>query len=151
MKYLILHRKEYTKDSTLGELYIGNKFFGYTLEDTARPFGVKVNHHTCIPQNLIEGYKVGIRYSPSFNRDMLILYTENDKETLSLEGISFKYIYFHGGNTAGDTDGCVLVARHKYENSIQGSLEGELFDIVSQWVKEGIEVRCIVKNYPQAG
>ena len=80
---------------------------------------------------------------------MLILYTESDKETLKLNGKSFKYIYAHGGNNHKNTSGCVLVAFSKYENTIQGTAEKQLFDKVSAFIKNGDDVRWIIVNNPQ--
>lgn len=137
----------YNKNTTLGKLYIDNRFFCYTLEDTVRAYGIKVKDHTAIPANE-EGYKVGMRYSPGFKRDMLILYTENDKETLKHEGISFKYIYAHGGNTHEHTEGCVLVASevNEKEFTIYNTVETRLRDIVRDTIESGEEVKWVVIN-----
>jgi hypothetical protein len=149
-KYIIHNRKWYNNNTSVGTLDIMGKEFCYTLEDTVRPYGIKVRGYTAIPENSIEGYKVGIRYSPSFKRDMLILYTEDDRETLKHAGVTFKYIYAHGGNDADDTDACVLVAKNRYKFKIQGSMEKELFTLVKGWLDAGEEVVWITKNHKQS-
>lgn len=157
MKTIIHNRYRYYANSTIGEIFIEGKRFCYTLEDTVRAHGIKVQNNTAIPANNYYGYKVDIRHSPSFNRDMLILYNLEDKETLSFGGITFKYVYAHGGNTNADTDGCILVAKNKgshkvngvLEGTIQGSMEHELFKIVSEWLSAGEEVIWLVTNFKQ--
>lgn len=149
MKHLLkTNRNKYSSRTTIGKLDVDGIYFGYTLEDTARPFGVKVYGETCIPENA-EGYKVGLHYSARFKRDMLILYTEEDKVTLKHGGISFKYIYSHGMNSHEDTLGCVGVARDIDRDKIHGSLEKPLYEKVSAWIKAGEEVRWAFINNPQ--
>lgn len=149
MKSIIHNRFKYYPETTIGEIFIDSKHFCFTLEDTVRASGIKVQGYTAIPSNHYYGYKVGIRYSPGFKRDMLILYTEDDKETLEFNGISFKYVYSHGGNKHEDTEGCVLVAKSVDGNLIYGTMEKELFDIVSEWIKAGEEVRWFITNGKQ--
>ncbi len=134
------YRQEFYPRTTLGHIDINNKHFCYTLEDTLRPYGVKIKGDTGIPEH-VHGYKVGIIRSSRFARDVLILYTEDDGITLSQHGIEFQYIYAHGGNKHEDTEGCVLVAFTKSGNKIQGTAEKELFTIVNRWIKQGHEVR----------
>jgi len=149
-KYITIYRYLYSKDTTIGELYLDSLGkFCYTLEDTVRPYAIKVDEHTAIPENY-EGYSVSTRYSPGFKRDMLILYTEPDKETLTYGGISFKYVYTHGGNTHVNTLGCILVAKNVNVSNmtIQGTMEEKLYDIVKDWMDKGFEVVIRVINKP---
>ena len=46
---IILKRKKFLSDRTIGELTINGKFKCYTLEDTVRPEGVKIPGETAIP------------------------------------------------------------------------------------------------------
>jgi len=150
MKQIIHNRTKYLSRTTLGEIIIDGERFCHTLEDTVRAKGIKLRKETAIAQNTDVGYKVGIRYSNSFNRFVLILYTEDDKITLKAGGISFKYIYAHGGNKHDDTEGCVLVGFNKNENTIYGTAERELFNLVSGWIDAGEEVRWVVTNFKQS-
>lgn len=145
MKYIRHDRLEYLSQTTMGNISIDNDFFCYTLEDTIRAKGIKVNGETGIPEHA-RGYRVGIRYSPNFNREMLILYTEADNETLTHNGISFKFIYAHGGNNHSNSEGCVLVAYKKSGNTIYETAEKELFDKVKGWLDSGEEVRWCTTN-----
>ena len=148
IKYITINRYKYSDTTTLGTIVLeGYGKFGYTLEDTVRAYGIKIKGKTAIPETH-KGYKVGIHYSNKFKRNVLILYTEYDKITLKELGISFSNVYFHGGNTHVDTEGCILVARNVDEKNmkIQGTLEKELFTRVNEWFKAGYEVRVLINN-----
>lgn len=146
METIIQKRFKYLPQTTIGEILINGRHFCYTLEDTVRAYGIKVDGHTAIPANDNSGYNVGIRYSPSFKRNMIVLYTEDDKETLDFGGISFKYIMAHGGNKHEDTQGCILVAYNQDKDIIWGTAERELFDIIKEWLDNDIEVKWIITN-----
>jgi len=121
---LKLVRDSYTKDTTLGKLYIDGLFFCHTLEDASRDYGVKVKGHTAIPRG---EYKVKLSKSSRFKRTMPMIYTEDNEYELKNKGISFKGIRIHGGNTHKNTEGCILVAKRKLNDStIQGTMEYEL-------------------------
>jgi hypothetical protein len=145
VKYVDHYRDIFNEDNTLGYINLDNELFCYTLEDTARAYGVKVFGKTCIPEN-IEGYEVDIHTSNKFKRDVLILYTEADGVTLVMDGISFKYVYAHGGNTEDDTEGCILVAYNRSETRIHGTAEKDLFELIKEWMDEGYQVRWRVFN-----
>lgn len=142
-------RINYYSRTTIGRLVVENNYFGHTLEDTCRPYGIKLYGETAIPINLMYGYKMGIHFSERFQRKVLIIYTEEDGITLKYGGISFVNTYFHGMNKHEETLGCVGVAKNHYGNTIQGSLEKKLFDLVSPWILVGDDVRYFVENLPQ--
>ncbi len=150
VKYISVYRYLYSDTTTIGRLVLDDLGeYCYTLEDEVRPPGIKIKKETAIPENHL-GYEVGVRYSPGFKRDMLILFTEPDKETLKFGGVSFKYIYFHGGNNHTHSDGCILVATNVNEKNmtIQGSVEIPLRNIVMGWMNEGFKVVVRVINLP---
>jgi len=119
-----IYRNEFTARTTIGELYINGVFFCYTLEDTIRPFGIKVDSETGIPEGT---YKCEISKSTRFKREMPMVFTEDNGYELINNGISFKGIRIHGGNTHKNTEGCILVAYNKVdENTIQGTAEYDL-------------------------
>lgn len=98
----------YTDDgeTTLGLLFVNNKFFAYTLEDTFRE--VKVPGNTRIPEGL---------YPLDFNRNLTPMtraYRENRPwfdYHLEIKDIpNFSGVYIHVGNTHEDTEGCLLIA-----------------------------------------
>jgi len=81
-------------DTTLGKLFVDDRFFGYTLEDEVR--NDKVYGQTAIPYGV---YDVDITYSPKFGRNMPLI-----KNVPNFSGIRI-----HTGNSSDDTSGCLLV------------------------------------------
>ncbi|NCN86774.1 hypothetical protein GW932_02985 [archaeon] len=153
------HRIGYKPQSTLGEVILPVPRIGrfcYTLEDTVRGDGIKVAKFTAIPALK---YNVGIRYSNSFKRDVLVLYTKiierNGYKEYVIEhnGITFTYVLVHGGNTIHHSDACILVAYNAITNEeeykIQLTVEKDLFDIVSSWIKAGDTVYWNITNKSQ--
>ena len=81
---------------TIGELWINDKFFCWTLEDEIRPVLAKIWGETAIPQG---NYSVVLSYSNKFQEYM--------PEIINVP--SFKGVRIHAGNTINDTHGCLLV------------------------------------------
>lgn len=81
-------------DATLGELYINNHFFCFTLEDKVRD--EKIKHETAIPAGK---YEVVINFSERFKVLMPLL----------LNVPNYVGIRIHPGNSIADTSGCILV------------------------------------------
>lgn len=151
VKYINVVRFIYDHKTSIGRVTLTDiGAFCYSLEDAVRAYGIKIKGRTAIANSPVDGFKVGIRFSNSFQRDMVCLYTEDDKVTLKFGGISFGYIYFHGGNTPEDTEGCILIAKNIDEDNmtIQGSKEKDLIAIVKRWFEEGFDVRCIITTRP---
>ncbi len=125
---LILKRTSYTEKSTGGELFEGSKRICHTLEDARRLPGVKVNGETCIPAGR---YRVELTHSSRFKRQMPMIYNCANGYELKAEGISFKGIRIHGGNTHKNTAGCPLVAYNRIDdNTIQGTAEKEVTALI---------------------
>ena len=95
---------------TIGKLYVDGKYFCDVLEDKDRGLDSsmteseilekKVKGQTAIPTG---HYVINITYSPKYKRMMPIL--------LDVKG--FSGIRIHSGNTAKDTEGCLLVGKNK--------------------------------------
>lgn len=97
-------------ETTLGLIFLRNKFFAYTLEDTHRD--EKVRGKTRIQTGI---YTIG--YSPvdpaqsRITRDYLRLYSPWFTKHLHLKNVpGFEGIYIHVGNNHEHTDGCLLIA-----------------------------------------
>jgi hypothetical protein len=96
----IAKRKSYT----IGKLEVDGKPFCDTLEPTWRDIGYgrpghKVKGHTAIPDGR---YPVVITKSEKFNKWLPLLV-----------GVPmFKGVRIHAGNTAEDTEGCILVGEN---------------------------------------
>ena len=93
MKTIILKRVAADANGTYGVLIDGNQPFAVTLE---RPWADNQRSVSCIPSGT---YTCSRKLSPRFG---------NTFEITGVPGRS--HILFHAGNTAADTEGCVLVA-----------------------------------------
>lgn len=95
---LRVERTDFSETSTIGKLYVDDQFECYTLEDKVRL--VKIKGKTAIPAGR---YEVIINFSQRFGR-MLPLF---------LNVPNFEGVQIHPGNTAADTEGCILVGETK--------------------------------------
>lgn len=88
---------------TIGKLYIDGQYFCDTLEDTVRK--VKIAGKTAIPAGT---YKVKKTMSPRFKKIL--------PEILNVP--NFSGVRIHAGNTAADTDGCLLLGLNKAKGQV---------------------------------
>ena len=98
---------------TIGHLYIDGAYFCDTLEDTVRN-GVKIPGKTAIPAG---AYKVKKTMSPRFKTVL--------PEILNVPG--FTGVRIHSGNTAKDTDGCLLLGLNKSKGAVLHSKDAMAF------------------------
>lgn len=144
---LILNRKLYRGETTIGELILpdGRKFF--TLEDTVRGWGIKDPGNTAVP---FGKYSLTVSLSSRFKREMVMVYSEANKYELKAGGISFKGIRMHGGNTNKDTWGCIIVAKNNpTPTTVQGSAEKEITEYVKSLIAQGRKPMIEIKNLSQ--
>ena len=106
-------RTEAAMDRTHGLVFIDGDLFCHSLEDTARPDGVKIAKETCIPAGL---YKLGMETSPKYGADTLTIF----------DVPMFQGIRIHGGNDINDTEGCPMYAFNRFGAKIQGRADLEL-------------------------
>lgn len=93
---------------TLGKLSIDGIFFCYTVEDTDRLSRgeAKIFGQTAIPRGT---YKVELAMSPHF-----------DKVTPRLIDVpEFDGVLIHSGNTAADTEGCIIIGASRTPNGVE--------------------------------
>lgn len=95
---LLLKRIHKTANSTIGELSINGKFECYILEDIERE--VKIKGKTAIPKGR---YEIAITYSNRFKKLLPLL----------LNVPNFEGIRIHTGNTAKDTEGCLITGKNR--------------------------------------
>lgn len=125
---LTLLRKWFSNRSTIGELFGWDVFedssirISYTLEDEARPSGVKIPAFTCIPDG---EYKVKLTYSNRFKRDLPIIYTHEEFNGEAYVIVDGKHVWrgvrIHPGNTDADTEGCILPGTTKDKDRVDSS------------------------------
>jgi len=118
----MLIRKWYTDKSTIGELFIDNKFLCYTLEDKVRV--KKIKNITAIGSGV---YNIKITYSQRFKKKLPLL----------LDVPEFTGIRIHSGNTDKDTSGCILVGMTKGNDIIYKSRMA--FDKVYKLIEQAEE------------
>ena len=97
---------------TIGKLYIDGAYFCDTLEDTVRT--QKIAGKTAIPAGT---YKVKKTYSPRFQAKL--------PEILNVP--NFTGVRIHSGNTAADTDGCLLLGLNKTKGAVINSRNAVAF------------------------
>jgi hypothetical protein len=100
---LQVKRMEFSEESTIGELWVNGVFECYTLEDKVRP--VKIAGKTAIP---LGRYEVIINFSQRFQKQLPLL----------LNVPNYEGVRIHSGNTAANTEGCILVGETKTENFV---------------------------------
>ncbi|HET8869131.1 MAG TPA: DUF5675 family protein [Aquabacterium sp.] len=105
-----LKRVDLTPMRTIGVLFVDGTRECWTLEDTVRPDGIKIHGETAIPVGV---YQLDVTMSPRFGRDLPLL----------INVANFTGVRIHPGNTAGDTEGCILVGVDRAANSILRSRE----------------------------
>lgn len=129
---ITLNRKYFTETSTIGELNVDGEHECYMLEDQDRKIettGIKVATRTCIPRGR---YRVTVTMSNRFKRPLPLL---NDVPY-------FDGIRIHPGNSAVDTDGCLLPGLTYTNDYVTGSVAafGPLFTKINDCVNAGGEV-----------
>ncbi|WP_025041579.1 DUF5675 family protein [Nitrosospira briensis] len=100
---LQIKRTDFSEESTIGELSVNGVFECYTLEDKVRP--VKIAGKTAIPSGR---YEVIINFSQRFQKQLPLL----------LNVPNYEGVRIHSGNTAANTEGCILVGETKTDNFI---------------------------------
>ncbi len=115
-------RETKTDVSTIGRLFVNEKFFCYTLEDKDRGLkqtdtllyikAKKIFGVTAIPSG---NYELIINQSPKFKRML--------PRILNIKG--FDGVLMHRGNSADHSLGCILIGYQKGDNAIFESTKAE--------------------------
>tara|TARA_R110002020_G_scaffold4135_1_gene18528 strand:+ start:1465 stop:1950 length:486 start_codon:yes stop_codon:yes gene_type:complete len=130
---LLIIRKTFTEESTIGELFLNGEKMCDTLE---LPYRDNKRSISCIPAGK---YKARLRYPrESGSRDYLHILVQDVPDR--------DYILFHRGNTAKDSRGCILVGLKSQQDIVHNStlaLELLLKEIIHLGASE---MNLIIKN-----
>lgn len=116
---LIEVKRLYKKaDYTIGKMYIDGEYFCDTLEDTDRGLKqdmalselkeMKMYGKTAIPTG---EYMVAVTFSNRFNKWLPLIHPVP----------AFEGVRIHSGNTAADTEGCILVGKNRAKGKVLDS------------------------------
>lgn len=138
---LLLVREPSRDSATLGELFLNGKHECWTCEDQlreipGRPVSEwKIPGKTAIPAGT---YDLTIDFSQRFQRLMI--------HVLDVPG--FSGIRVHTGNTAADTEGCILVGREKGDARViqSGLALADLQPKIQAALDRGEEVLLEIRN-----
>lgn len=117
---LELKRIAKREDYTIGRLYVDGEYFCDTLEDKVRDLKreTKVYGKTAIPEGT---YEVTLRVqSPRFSQKKQYDFCKGYLPRL-LGVPSFEGVLIHVGNTAADTEGCILVGKNTVKGMVTDS------------------------------
>lgn len=99
---LLLQRTVFTEKSTIGQLFINDRFECHTLEDRDRFIedgSDKVKGETAIPRGI---YRLTRSFSQRFQKVLPEL----------IDVPQFTGVRIHPGNTDADTEGCILLGEY---------------------------------------
>ena len=130
---LLLIRDTHSDTSTIGKLYLNGEMMCDTLEN---PWLDNQRNISCIPAGQ---YNVRLRLArESATRDYLHLLVQ--------EVPNRSYILFHIGNTAKDTQGCILVGLKRQQDFVSNSRLA--MDLLMKEIINlgGEDIHLIIKN-----
>lgn len=136
-------------ESTSGIVFVDGKFECYSIEDRFR--SVKVNGETRIPEGI---YPIEFRKE---NSPLTKRYQEKYSFFsfhLEIQDVpNFKHVYIHIGNTAKDSDGCILVGDSVNNNTLaEGNVSASrqaferLYTKISKELENGKQVTIEIKQ-----
>ena len=152
---IFVDRKWKKSGYTIGKLYIDNVFFCNTLEDTDRglkqdmPLSkikeVKIAAITAIPSGT---YNVRMDIiSPKYSLKPWFVTNCHGARMPRLENVpGYSGVLIHPGNTAKDTDGCILVGKNDVKGMVTNSkaIFLELYNKMYAAYKKGEKVKLLV-------
>lgn len=130
---LLLIRDTFSKESTIGELFLNGERICDTLEN---PWVDNQRNVSCIPEGI---YPVRLRLPrESASRDYIHLLVKDVKDR--------DWILFHRGNTAKDTSGCILVGLGTEQDVVHNSVLA--MDLLIKEIIHlgGENINLIIKN-----
>ena len=103
---------------TIGNMYVDDTYFCDTLEDADRGLA-----DTMEIDEILENKLKGITAIPTGKYDVIVSFSPRFKRVLPLllNVKGFEGIRIHAGNTAEDTEGCLLVGENKEKGKVLNS------------------------------
>lgn len=127
---LLLTRTHKLPQATTGILSNGGQFLCFICEDTVREPGVKVPGATAIPTGR---YEIAVTFSARFQKPLPLL----------LNVPNFEGVRIHPGNTAADTEGCLLPGKYRDVNAGTVSLSVAAFTELFDRIKTALETEKV--------
>lgn len=134
--HLVLQRQPTASGCTIGRLQVDGADQCWTLEDVVRPpSATKVPGATAIPAGT---YRVTVTWSPRFKTRLPLLH----------DAPGFEGVRIHPGNTADDTEGCILVGADRGKAAILRSRAafGPLLQKLDDAAARGEEITIEIRN-----
>ena len=154
---LLLKRRYNCKDYCIGSLYINGKYFCDTIEDCDRGLDSSMTLKEILKRKIkgLTAIPVGVygiimnAISPKFAKKQQYQFCKGKlPRLLNVKG--YDGVLIHIGNTAKDSEGCILVGENKVKGQVINSTETfrRLYAILLKAYenKEGIYM-TIVRNY----
>ena len=123
MLQLLVIRKWKSEDYTIGQLYVNGEKLCNTMEDKDRCLNqnmtkaqidkIKVKGVTAIPTGT---YRLQVSMSPKFKRELIEI----------LDVPCYQGVRIHRGNTAKDSEGCILPGLNTAKGMVTNSTEYEI-------------------------
>ena len=153
---ILIDRKWKKEEYTIGKLYVDGVFFSNTLEDKDRglmssisPEEIKKEKkagETAIPTGT---YKIRMDISsPRFSRSNWYIKNCNGARMPRLKDVpGYDGVLIHCGNTAKDTEGCILVGKNDVKGMVTKSKDYflKLYNIMYAAYKKGENIEITIK------
>ena len=153
---ILIDRKWKKEEYTIGKLYVDGVFFSNTLEDKDRglmssmsPEEIKKEKksgETAIPTGT---YKIRMDISsPRFSRSNWYIKNCNGARIPRLKDVpGYDGVLIHCGNTAKDTEGCILVGKNDVKGMVTKSKDYflKLYNIMYAAYKKGENIEITIK------
>ena len=115
----------------------------YFVEDFSPDYGVKVDGMTCVPECILN---VTVSESTRFKKTMMLLSNQSDG-SIKKDGVTFRGVRPHGGNTVDNTEGCPLLSYVNHGNGkMSGRASDDVFRVVNTWIMQGHSVKWIITS-----
>ena len=121
----------------IGELFLNDIWFAYTLEDEVRAINNKVYAKTAIPAG---NYSVKVVFSPKFKKELPLIYNDNKDFSVKKGKISWYGILFHGGNIEEHSAGCLLIGKETDGKKIWGNITNEFVGELKKYDKISLKI-----------